>query len=60
MLDSPQCGVAGISGCSDIYVIKRIAKLKKRFEKIGLELIMSDIPNGYLGALIFCHKFIYQ
>ena len=42
-----------ISGYSDIFVIKRIAKRKIRFEKIVLELIMSDIANGHLGALIF-------
>ena len=35
------------------FVIKRIAKRKIMFEKIGLELIMSDIANGYLGALDF-------
>ena len=54
-LGSRKSVVAGISGCSDIFVIKRIAKLKIRFEKIGLELIMSAIANGYLGAPIFCH-----
>ena len=52
-LGSPKCLVAGISGCSDIFVINRIAKRKIRFEKIGLELIISDIANGCLGALIF-------
>ena len=52
-LGSPKCLVAGISGYSDSVVIKRIAKRKIRFEKIGLELIISDIANGCLGALIF-------
>ena len=52
-LGSPKCVVAGISGCSDIIVIKRIAKRKIRVEKVELELIMSDITIGYLGALIF-------
>ena len=32
--------------------IKRISKRKKRVENIELELIMSDIAIGYLGALI--------
>ena len=50
---SPKCVVARTSGCSDIFVIKRIAKQKIRLEKIGLELIMTDIANGYLGALTF-------
>ena len=45
--------VAGISGCSDIFVNKRFAKRKIRVEKIELELIMSDIVMGHLGALIF-------
>ena len=33
--------------------IKIIAKREIRVEKIEPELIMSDIPIGYLGALIF-------
>ena len=52
-LGNPKCVAAGISGCSDIFVIKRIAKRTKRVEKIELELIKSDIAIGYLGALIF-------
>ena len=51
-LGSPKCVVAGISECSDIFVIKRIAKRKIRVEKVELEVIMSDIAIGYLGALI--------
>ena len=50
---SPTCVVVKISVCSDIFPIKRIAKRKIRVEKIELELIMSDIAIGYLGALIF-------
>ena len=52
-LGSRKCVVAGISGCSDIFVIKRISKQKIRVEKIKIKLIMSDIAIGYLGALIF-------
>ena len=51
-LGSPKCVVAKISVCSDFF-IKRIAKRKIRVENIELELIMSDIVIGYLGALIF-------
>ena len=35
------------------FFIKRIAKRKIMVEKIELELIMSDMAIGYLGALIF-------
>ena len=45
--------VAEISMRSDAFFIKIIAKRKIRVEKIELELIMSDIAIGYLGALIF-------
>ena len=45
--------VAGISVCSVIFFIKRISKRKIRVEKMELELIVSDIAMGYLGALIF-------
>ena len=45
--------VAELSVRSDAFFIKRIAKRKKRVEKIELELIMSDFAIGYLGALIF-------
>ena len=38
---------------SDAFYIQIIAKRKIRVEKIELELIMSDIAIGYLGALIF-------
>ena len=38
-LGSPKCVVRGISGCSGMFVIKRIATRKIRFERIGLELI---------------------
>ena len=44
---------AGISGCSDIVVIKINAKRKIRVEKIELESIMSGTTIGYLSALIF-------
>ena len=40
--------------CALIFCfIKRIAKRKKRVEKIELELVMSDFAIGYLDALIF-------
>ena len=44
--------VAGIYGCSNIFVIKIIAKRKKRVENVELEFIMSDIAYRYLCALI--------
>ena len=48
--------VAGISGCSDSFVIKRLAKQKNRVEKIELELIMSDIAIGKSRCSdLFCH-----
>ena len=50
---SHKCVVAEISVCSDIVFINRIAEQKIRVEKIELELIMSDIAIGYLGALTF-------
>ena len=50
--------MCGIFGCSDFFFIKKsIAKRKIRVEKIELELIMSDIAIGYLGALIFFAKY---
>ena len=52
-LGSPKYVAAEISGCSDFFFIKRIAERKIRVEKIELELTMSDIAIGYLGALIF-------
>ena len=38
---SPKCVLVGISGCSDIFVIKRIAKQKIRVENIGFQCCLS-------------------
>ena len=43
--------------CALIFFIKRIAKRKIRLKKIELELIVSDIAIGFLGALILFAKF---
>ena len=37
-LASPKCVAAGISGCSDIFVIEIIAKRKMRVETIELDM----------------------
>ena len=43
-LVSAKCVVAGISGCSDILPIKRVAK-EKKFEKKLFRSSMGDITN---------------
>ena len=42
-LGSPKCVVAGISVCSNIYFIKRIAKRKKRIPLIPPPVTTAEI-----------------
>ena len=49
-LGSPKCVVAGISVCSNIYFIKRIAKRKKRISLIPPPVTNAEIrPSGNLA-----------